>query len=104
MMKDHETQPYQGFPPHSDGDTSLKAAIQIVPDVETLRASVLAYLIRCGYRGATDEEIQEALGMSGNTERPRRRELLLLGHVYRTDKRRTTKAGRSAVVWMAVKF
>lgn len=55
-----------------------------------------------GDPGATDEEIQRDLGMSGNTERPARVALVQQGLVKDSLRERKTVAGRAAVVWVAV--
>lgn len=80
-------------------DTRSAARDSIRSTAENLRIEVLKYLGRCGERGATDEEIQLALGMKGNTERPRRRELEKAGAI-RSSGTRKTRSGRSAAVWV----
>ncbi len=95
----HPELPFSSFPPfvrHSD--TSFAAAEQIEPVAGTQRAAVLNYLRRSS---ATDEEIGGALGMEGNTVRPRRRELELVGLIKKTGEKRRTHSGRLAVVWRA---
>jgi len=89
-----ESLPYQ---PHSA--TSRAAAEQAEPSAETCRSLVLAYL-----RGhpATDEQIQFALRMPGNTERPRRKELVAAGLVRDSRRKRETKSGALATVWECV--
>jgi hypothetical protein len=72
--------------------TSREAADAIKPD---------AYLRGRGEDGATDEEMQDALGMGGSTQRPRRRELELAETVRNSGRTRRTKSGRNAVVWIA---
>lgn len=87
-------------PPYQRHSTTSKvAASAILPNAKTLRAAVLNYLR--AYGGATDDEIQAALNMSGNTERPRRRELEQHGLVRDSGRRRLTHSGRQAVVWEA---
>lgn len=54
--------------------------------------------------GATDEEIQDALGMGGNTERPRRGELAELKQIQESKISRKTKSGRPAAVWVSVEY
>lgn len=49
----------------------------------------------------TDAEIQDALGLDGSTQRPRRRELEQAGLVFDSGERRATHTGRAAVVWRA---
>ena len=87
------------FAPASNSTTSLDAAEKIQPDAATLRAQVLRFIQSQGSHGATDEEIQSALNMQGNTERPRRRELAKAGQIVDSGKTRPTASGRSAIVW-----
>lgn len=90
------TAPYQR---HSD--TSKAAAREIATDAGTLRERVYAYLLSCP-DGATDQEIQNALGMDPNTQRPRRVELVRAGRVRKTERTRKTTSGRAAAVWEVV--
>jgi len=83
-------------------DTSRAAAESI--EAETLRGSVWLAIHKEGSEGATDEEIAERLGLAGNTARPRRRELAVRNIVADSGTRRTTRAGRKAIVWVAVEF
>ena len=87
--------------PFSEPTTSKAAAKAIEPSAEVLRGQVLAYIRSQGERGATDEEIQQALEMQGNTERPRRGELVEAGLVKKSDATRKTSSGRAASVWVA---
>lgn len=87
-------------PPYSEPTTSRDAALSMIPSAETLRMAVLAYIDEQGPAGATDEEIQLALSMEGNTERPRRRELVQAGVVADSGARRKTSTGRAAKVWV----
>lgn len=89
-------------PPHSGSRTSRQAAAAIQPNAATLRAAVLRYLNQRGGRGATDQEIQMALNMGGDTERPRRGELVAGGLVEDSGFTRKTSTGREATVWVAV--
>jgi hypothetical protein len=79
-------------------EASVGAADQIEPTAETLRAAVFQYIDWCGEAGATDEEIQIALKMAGNTERPRRWELYLADKIY-SDGHRVNGRGRKCAVW-----
>ena len=65
------------------------------------RYRVLSAIKRAGLRGLTDEEIQVRLGMDGNTERPRRRELEESGKVRKSGDQRKTRSGHFASVWVA---
>ena len=85
-------------------ETRRDALRAIEPAAATLRASVLAYVRQRGAQGATDAEIQTALGMSGDTERPRRQELERGGHIEASPRTRETASGRQAVVWVVRTF
>lgn len=81
---------------------SLEAARSIRWRIDGDRLRVLECLRAAGARGRTDEEMQEEIPMSPNTQRPRRGELVALGVVVpTTEKRRTRVGGRKAVVWVA---
>lgn len=88
------------FQKHSE--TSRDAAENIEPRAGTLRAKVLAYLRDRGGNGATDLEMQDALGLGGSTQRPRRVKLVELGLAVDSGDVRVTESGRKAVVWRAV--
>lgn len=90
--------------PYSNGTTSRAAAEKIAPSAAALREQVLAFIRSRGTQGATDEEVQDALGMLGNTQRPRRGELVDSGHVRDSHQTRGTKSGRAAKVWVAKEF
>ncbi len=90
------------IPAANAATTRRAAAASIRTDAASLRGKVLGFLILQGDTGSTDEEIQTALGMSGNTERPRRKELEQLGLVRDSGQVRATKAGRAACVWCAI--
>lgn len=68
--------------------------------VRTARGEVLRLLLDLG-DALTDEEIQEALSMNPDTERPRRVELAADGLVV-ADGEGVTRSGRRAVRWRAV--
>lgn len=89
-------------PAQRHSETSVAAAEAIKPDKESLRRHLLEWLQERGLTGATDEEAQDALGMDGNTERPRRRECEDAGLVRDSGTKRRTRSGREAVVWRAV--
>lgn len=84
----------------SGSKTSQDAATSIRSGAATLRTRVLNYL-RDRRDGATDDEMQWALGMNPSTQRPRRVELCVEGLVVDSGKRRPTKSGRAATVWYA---
>jgi len=89
--------PYRGAPPfQKHSDTSREAAARIKYRVGKLHRDILEYLKT---NNATDEEMQKSLAMPTNTQRPRRRELELMGYVADSNKRRIVQSGRMAVVW-----
>lgn len=86
-------------PPHNHTETSAAAARQVrESEAEKTRRRIYE-VIRNGF-GATDAEIQEALDLPGDRERPRRAELVKAGLVQATELTRPTPAGRDAIVWM----
>jgi hypothetical protein len=83
--------------------TSVEAANLIVgARADTLRGEIYRYLLSVTGTGATDEEGQDALGLPGNTYRPRRVELQNAGLVVDSRRVRLTRNRRKAVVWYAV--
>ncbi len=88
---------YRGEAPHVETDTSIEAAGSIGFSQRTKLQMRVLEAIR--QQARTDEELQRDLGMAANTERPRRRELALLGLIEDTGKRRRTRSGRHAIVW-----
>lgn len=90
------------IPPHQrHSETSRDSALLAKPKFPATMGAVLERLLARGARGATDEELQLALGMSGNTERPARVTLTARGMVADSGTTRKTLAGRNAVVWIA---
>ena len=79
--------------------TSALAALNALPKSGSKRRRVYEYLKQTG--GATDEEIERALGISGNTVRPTRGSLVKDKFVYATDLERPTISGNMAIVWKA---
>lgn len=91
---------------HDHPETSYAAANSVRLCTGTARRRVMQLLAdafaNIGY-GLSDEEIQEALGMSPNTERPRRVELVRAGYVMDSNCRTTTMSGREAILWVATR-
>lgn len=86
------------FPPSVRTDTSREAAESIALATPNLRARVLKFVQERGYYGATEEEIDAALEMRGNTCRPRIWELMRAGEVVDSGRRRMTLSNRKARV------
>lgn len=93
------------FPPFINDETSYMAALSVEQTADRLRAKVLNHIIDQGENGATDQEIQTALSMPSNSEGPRRWELSTkLGMVVDSGKRRLTRAGVRAIVWVVTRY
>jgi len=84
--------PFQAHSP-----TSRAAAEQIKPDATTLRERVYRCILTAG--PITDDAICATLGMPGNTERPRRVELMNAGRIVQSGTR-ATASGRQAAAWV----
>lgn len=88
------------IPPTNGTRTSNEAADGAIATAHYSRARILS-LLQESHAGATDEEMQDALSMSGSTQRPRRGELEKMGLIYNTNTTRKTKSGRNAFIWKA---
>ena len=77
--------------------TSANAALRALPKSGSKRKRVYDFINRVG--GATDEEIEQALDISGNTVRPTRGSLVKDGFIVDSGLERLTKAGNPAIVW-----
>ncbi len=98
-LKQHEL-PWE---PEAQSETSKQAAAAMLETADTLRAKVYRMIARANRLGATDDEIEVALGLRHQTASARRRELVLAGHVTDSGQRRATRSGRMAVVWVVGK-
>lgn len=78
------------------GGTSQLAADEMMPLASRLRAAVMETLRRRG--PSTPDEIAESLDESPLSIRPRVTELIRLGILYKTDKRRRNASGKAATV------
>ena len=82
-------------------NTSRIAAERVYPKSGSIRLSVYEYLIRQGLRGATDQEVQSALNMSGDSVRPSRITLLRDGLIIDSGETRLNANGNPCTVWRA---
>lgn len=85
------------------GDTPNAAASNVFLKTGQARRRVLEALVYV-LKTATDEELQDWLCMSQNTQRPRRVELVQLGYVEDSGERRKVKSGSNAVLWRATQL
>lgn len=88
-----ELLPFQRHSP-----TSQAAATSMKSHAASQRETVYR-AIRTDPDGLTDEQIERATGLLGNTVRPRRVELAREGRICAKGTRKTS-SGRSAVVWV----
>jgi hypothetical protein len=79
-----------------DSPESVDAGISNMERRASQRQRIIDFLQEHG--GHTDEQIQDALAMNPNAERPRRRRLAQDGVVVRVGTAQT-KAGNEAAVW-----
>lgn len=76
-----------------------QGAARKVRTADTDRRRILQF-IRDREHGATDDEMQQALEMAGDSQRPRRIELARAGCIeVREGMTRATRTGRPAVIW-----
>ena len=80
--------------------TSFQVLIKVAPKHGSNRANVYQYIIDRQDRGATDQELQAALNMPGDTLRPTRLSLLKDGLIYDSGKTRQNANGNDCIVWM----
>ncbi len=81
--------------------TSHVAADRIAGKSPGLRGRVLDFIVARGSYGATDDEGEAALGIKPQSYTPRRGELVKLGRVMDSGRRRMTESGCPAAVWVA---
>lgn len=80
--------------------TSREAYASVVNDLGAMRAKVYRALHR---KPRTDEELIRLTGLSPNSCRPRRVELVEMGLVQDSGQRKQTRSGRWAIVWMVAR-
>jgi hypothetical protein len=80
--------------------TSIAAQIKAAPRMSEKRARIYQYLVDRMERGATDQEMQIALKISGDTLRPTRGKLLKDGLIYDSGTTRTNENGNDCIVWV----
>lgn len=86
--------------PRNVAETSREARQKTQPIASKLARRVFEYLASRDTEGATDSEIEQALELPGNTERPRRRWLVTHGFVEDSGETRPTPSGCNAAVWI----
>ncbi len=91
-------------PPSNNTDTSNMAAKAVAPKFNARAERMYNMILNKGADGATDEEGQVALSMSGNSYRPVRGNLVKLGMVVDSGMKRDTVTGNPAKVWISRSF
>ena len=81
--------------------TSLEAYRSI--NKKALQQRVYDYIAECGFRGATTDEVEEALSLAHQTVSPRVLELREAGLIEKTGDRRLTRSLRNADVYCVSK-
>ena len=81
--------------------TSIQAQIKNAPRVSTQKALVFNFILVRAEHGATDQEIQNVLMMSGDTVRPTRGKLLKDGLIYDSGKTRKNENDNDCIVWVS---
>ena len=81
-------------------ETSRKAAERALPRTGTQRHKV--WVLMRDNAGLTADEVNEATGISPNTINPTIRGLVLDGWLEDSGKRRVTRSGNEAIVWVPV--
>jgi len=81
--------------------TSIAAATNALPRSGTIRRKVYDYFLLRGLRGATDQEVEIALQISGNTLRPTRGSLVKDGYLIDTGTTRKNYNQQDCIVWRA---
>ena len=82
-------------------ETKREAHERIKPHKLALRERVFRAIKNSPF-GLTDEEVQTMLGLTSQTETPRRGELVKAGRIVASGAVRHTRSGRKAVVWFPV--
>ena len=93
---------YGGTPPHVKGsDTSRAAANSVAMDARHLRAVVFNHILGSGTVGMTCDQVEETMNGRHQTISARIRELRNEGRIVDSGRRRPTRSGRSAIVYLA---
>jgi len=79
---------------------SQQAKQSLAPVLPSMRERVYAYIDSCGMSGATDDEIEVALGMKHQTASARRKDLWDASRISWDGRKRKTRSGCLANVWI----
>jgi hypothetical protein len=90
--------------PYSNNSTSRDAARMALRDSTITRRAVYNCLSDAA-EGMTDRQMQDLLGLDGNTQRPRRLELIMMGLVRDSGRKMLPDTGKRrtpVIVWERV--
>lgn len=82
-------------------ETSREAALSVVPLLSGMASRILTAIRARGTFGMTCDDVEVVLGMPHQTVSARFRDLFERGMIARTDKKRKTRSGRNAFVYIA---
>lgn len=90
------------LPPYArNAQTSRDAAVSMKEAAQSYEAKVLDFIRRQGTWGATADEVQGALRLSHQNGSARVSTLAKKGLIVRTGRKRVTRSGRKAFVYVA---
>jgi hypothetical protein len=97
---------YPNNPGHWAGapETSKQAAAVIADAAKSRSALAARYVVEQGFRGATADEVADALDWDRYSSRPRLAELHKRGLIVDSGERRTGVSGRRQAVWVGKQF
>jgi len=100
LTEDQASELVDKMPPFVRGsNTSYSAAQFVRSEAPNMRVAVLGFIRLMGSHGATDEEVENALGFKHQTASARRNELMNMGLIKKAGTRKT-ESGCSADVWV----
>lgn len=99
LMRDVLRTVVKGITFSNGTDTSKISGNSVKKYAGSMEKQVLGFIKDRGFTGATDDEVEEALGFRHQTASARRRGLVVQGFVKDSGKRRKTRTGRPATVW-----
>jgi hypothetical protein len=80
--------------------TSIDAYNKAKPRFGSNAAKVYQFIVDKQEHGATDQEMQKALNMPGDTLRPTRLSLLKNNLIYDSGKTRQNENGNDCIIWV----
>lgn len=91
---------HDGGAGHRGGETSMAGALHVQEQLPRLQQAVIGVIRAAGLRGATGDEIADALGWERFRVRPRASELKRDKRIVDSGERRPSRDGISSIVWV----